>query len=238
VRKLSGVVIWSLSTQYRPDTNVDDAWGNIGSGLNFNLFGINLSLNHTVDPYNLEVLNTSATSGLSIRGTHPFGQSKKVEVRELNTVAASDTTRKDRSGSGVEFVERDEFGREKTREEIEREKELELKEGRLPWSLNLGLSYSKSSTGQVSSTLRVGWDFQLTDNWRIDYSTIYDVEDRSLDGQNFGITRDLHCWEMTLARQELGDEWQYYFRIALKAHPDLYGESGTRGLGSGLMGQF
>jgi hypothetical protein len=242
IRKVSGVVIWSLATNYRPDRNVDEAWGNIGSGLNFNLFGINLSLNHSIDPYELKVLNTSATSGLSIRGRHPFGRSEKV-VRELNQVASSDTTRKDRSGSGVEFVERDEYGRERPRAEGDEEaEEFEVKKGLLPWSLNLGLSYSKSSSGTVSSTLRVGWDFQLTDNWRIDYSTIYDVEERQLDGQNFGITRDLHCWEMTFARQELGRgdqaEWQYYFRIALKAHPDLYGESGTRGLGSGLMGQF
>jgi hypothetical protein len=90
--------------------------------------------------------------------------------------------------------------------------------------------------------MRVGWDIQLTDKWRIDYSTIYDVESRSLEGQNFGITRDLHCWEMSFSRQVLGngpnEEWQYYFRITLKAHPDLYGESGTRGLGTGLMGQF
>ncbi len=239
VRKLSGVVIWNLQTTYRPDTNVDQAWSTVGSGLNFNLFGINLSLNHSIDPYHLKVLNTSATSGLSIRGTHPFGRSKKVDVQELNEVAASDTSRTDRSGSGVEFVERDEYGREKPKEKTT---ELALKEGRLPWSLNLGLSYTKQSNGTVNSTLRVGWDIQLTDNWRIDYSTIYDVEGRQLDGQNFGITRDLHCWEMSFARQVLGRgdnaEWQYYFRISLKAHADLYGESGTRGLGSGLMGQF
>jgi lipopolysaccharide assembly outer membrane protein LptD (OstA) len=234
VRKHSGVVIWTLSTNYTPDRNVHDAWGNVGSALNFNLFGINLSLNHSIDPYTFDVLNTSATSGLSVRGTHPFGRTSKVEVRELNEVAASDTTRKDRSGSGVGYVERDEFGQEKPKEEGA----LELKKGRLPWSLNLGLSYSKSAGGQVSSTMRVGWDIQLTDNWRIDYSTIYDVEGRELNSQSFGITRDLHCWEMSFSRQELGDEWQYYFRIALKAHPDLYGESGTRGLGSGLKGQF
>ena len=238
LRKLPGVVIWGLNATYRPDQNVDDAWSNVGSTLNFGLFGINLSLNHTIDPYDFKLLNTSATSGLAIRGTHPFGRSQKVEVRELNEVAASDTTRKDKSGSGVEYVERDQYGQEKPREE----KELELKEGRLPWSLNLGLSYSKDVSGDIRSTLRVGWDFQLTDNWRIDYSTIYDVEDRSLDGQNFGITRDLHCWEMSFSRQQLGTgpnaEWQYYFRIALKAHSDLYGESGNRGLGSGLMGQF
>jgi len=151
----------------------------------------------------------------------------------LNTVASSDTTRKDKSGSGVEFVQRDEFGQERAANQ-----DLALKEGRLPWSVTLGFSYSKSASGAVNSTLRVGWDLQLTDNWRIDYSTIYDAEDRVLDGQSFGITRDLHCWEMSLARQQLGEEWEFYFRIALKAHPELYGESGNRGLGGGTLGQF
>jgi lipopolysaccharide assembly outer membrane protein LptD (OstA) len=233
VRKLSGVVIWNLTTSYTPDRPAKQAWGNIGSTVNFALFGMNVSLNHSIDPYDLEVLNTSATSGLRIGGTHPFGRSSKVEVEELNTVASSDTTRKDKSGTGVEFVQRDEYGQERTTEP-----DLSLKEGRLPWSLNLGLSYSKSASGTVNSTLRVGWDVQLTDRWRIDYSTIYDVEGRSLEGQSFGIVRDLHCWEMSLARQQLGDEWEFYFRISLKAHPELYGDSGNRGLGGGLMGQF
>jgi len=238
VHKLSGVVIWSLSTAYRPDTPVDKAWSNVSSGLNFNLFGLNLSLNHSIDPYTLDVLNTSATSQFHFGGSHPFGRTQKLQVEELNKVAASDTSRRDQSGSGVAYTQRDQYGTEKKTNRDE----LELKEGRLPWNLNLGLSYSKGSSGQISSTMRVGWDIQLTDNWRIDYSTIYNVESRSLDGQNFGITRDLHCWQMSFSRQQLSsstrDEWQYYFRITLKAHPDLYGESGTRGLGSGLMGQF
>jgi lipopolysaccharide export system protein LptA len=234
VRKISSVVLWSLSTTYTPDRPVETAWSNISSAVNFTLFGMNVSVNHLIDPYDLDVLNTSATSGLVIRGTHPFGKSSKVGVEELNPVAQMDTTRgRDLSGSGVEFVQRDEYGMER-----KIEPSLALEEGRLPWSVNLGLSYSKSSSGTVSSTLRVGWDVQLTDHWRIDYSTIYDVEGRAMNGQNFRITRDLHCWEMSLARQQLGDEWEFYFRIALKAHPELYGESGNRGLGGGLIGQF
>jgi lipopolysaccharide assembly outer membrane protein LptD (OstA) len=245
VHKLSGVVIWSLTSQYRPDVPLHPdkptdprAWSNISSGLNFNLFGLNLSVNHVVDPYSLEVLNTSATSQFHFGGSHPFGRTQHLQVEELNTVAASDTAKRDRSGSGVAYTQRDQYG--KTEQTPSRE--LDLKEGRLPWNLNLGLSYSKSRTGEVNSTLRVGWDIQLTDKWRIDYSTIYDVQERGLEGQNFGITRDLHCWEMSFSRQVLGtgvnEEWQYYFRITLKAHPDLYGDSGTRGLGTGLMGQF
>ena len=211
----------------------------MSSLVNFTLFGLNLSVNNSIDPYSLDVLNTNASTNFHFGGSHPFGRTQKLEVEEeLNTVAASDTSRRDKSGSGVAYTQRDQNGETK---ETKRE-DLKLKEGRLPWNLNLGLSYNKNATGQVSSTLRVGWDIQLSDKWRIDYSTIYDVEDRSLDGQNFGITRDLHCWEMSFSRQVLGTgpnaEWQYYFRIALKAHQDLYGESGTRGLGTGLMGQF
>ncbi len=238
VRNLPPVVIWNLSTRYLPDTSVENAWSTVSSNVNFAFFGLNFSLNHAIDPYTLDVLNSSAVANFHFGGSHPFGRAQNLEVEELNTVAASDTSRRDRSGSGVAYTQRDQDGQTRQTPRAD----LKLKEGWLPWNLNLGLGYSKSSTGMVSSTLRVGWDIQLSDKWRIDYSTIYDVEGRTLDGQNFGITRDLHCWEMSFSRQVLGTgpnaEWQYYFRIALKAHPDLYGESGTRGLGTGLMGQF
>ncbi|MDH4036086.1 MAG: putative LPS assembly protein LptD [Candidatus Krumholzibacteria bacterium] len=239
MQKLSGVVIWNLGTRYTPDLPQNRAWSNISSTFNTVIAGANISLNHTVDPYNFDILNTSATAGFAIRGSHPFGRSSVVEVKELNVVAAADsadTTRTSPSefaAGGVQFSQTGEFG-----EERPMGGELGLKEGRQPWSLSLGFSYSKGANGIASSTMRVGWDIKLTENWRIDYSTIYDVERLQLNGQNFGITRDLHCWAISFSRQQLGDEWQYYFRIALKAHPDLYGESGDRGVGSGLIGQF
>lgn len=237
-QKLSGIVIWGLSTNYRPDVAQKQAWGNIGSTFNTTIAGASLSVNHTIDPYRFDVLNTSATASFRVNGTHPFGRSSTVEVRELNVVAAADsadTTRTDTgdfTGGGVEFVQTGDFVGERPAGE------LAMSEGRLPWSLSLALSYSKGATGVASSTLRVGWGFKLTEKWNIDYSTIYDVERLQLSGQNFSITRDLHCWSMSFSRQQLGDEWQYYFRIALNAHPDLYHESGSRGVGSGLIGQF
>lgn len=232
--RLSGVVLWNLSTSYRPDTPSKRAWSTIGSSLNFILLGTNFSINHTVDPYRFDVLSTSATSTFRIHGTHPFGRSSRVEVRELNVTAARDTSGVGTgafASGGVEFVQTGETGERPAGE-------LALEEGRQPWNVVLGLTYSSNATGETSSTLRVGWDFKLTDNWRVDYSTIYNVEQRERSGQFIGITRDLHCWEIGFSRQQLGDEWQYYFRIALKAHPELYGESGNRGVGGGLMGQF
>ena len=236
-QRLSGVVMWTLNTSYRPDTPSERAWTTIGSSVNFNLFGTDISVNNTIDPYNFDVLNTSATSAIRIRGTHPFGRSSKVEVKELNVSAARDTTKardEEFEEGGVEIRQRDMYGQERSAEGSE----LQLEEGRQPWNLVLGLTYSTSAAGDTRSTLRVGFDVQLTDNWRINYNTIYDVEGRTRSGQNIGVTRDLHCWEIGFSRQQLGPEWEYYFRIALKAHPELYGESGERGLGTGVMGQF
>jgi len=234
LRRLSGVAIWNLSTSYRPDTPSERAWSNISSTLNFLLFGTNFSINHTIDPYQFDILNTSATSTIHIGGTHPFGKSSRVEVRELNVAASRDTTggkKADFETGGVEFRQTGPGGERPA-------DQLALEEGRQPWNVVLGFTYSSSVFGQTSSTLRVGWDFKLSDNWRVDYSTIYDVEARERSGQYIGVTRDLHCWEIGFSRQQLGDEWEYYFRIALKAHPELYGESGDRGVRGGLMGQF
>ncbi len=242
VRKLSSVVNWNLGTTYRPDVPVDRAWSNISSSFNTVIAGANLSLNHTIDAYSFNLLNTNAQASFSIRGSHPFGRSSTVEVKELNAAAAADTADSLHTGSyntgGVEFIQTTGSHQGETGGPGS----LSLKEGRQPWDLSLALTYSKGSTGLVSSTLRLGWDVKLTDNWSIQYSTIYDVQERILQGQNFTITRDLHCWAMSFSRQQLGDEWQYYFRISLKAHPELYGESGSRGvpggLGGGLIGQF
>ena len=66
--------------------------------------------------------------------------------------------------------------------------ELAIEKGRQPWNLVLGFTYTKNATGDPSSTLRVGWDFKLSDNWRVDYSTIYDIEARVRSGQYIGIT--------------------------------------------------
>jgi lipopolysaccharide assembly outer membrane protein LptD (OstA) len=235
-RKISGVAQWNIATNYNPERPQNEAWSNINSNLNSNIAGTNLSLNHSIDPYNFDIINTNGTAQFRIAGSHPFGRSSRLEVRELNTVAAADTVRADSTITAGEFAS---GGVDFSQSGGAGQSQLGLAEGRLPWSMALGLSYNKSSTGNVTTTLRVGWDIKVTDKWRIDYSTIYDIENLELEGQNFSISRDLHCWEMSISRQQLGDQWEYYFRVTLKAHPDLYGESGQRGVGSGgLIGQF
>ena len=227
LQKISGFLIWTLASSYNPEASKNEGWSNVSSAVNLRVFGTSISMNQSIDPYERQVLSTSIQTRFSLRGTHPFGRSDVVKVEELNVVAAADTTRqtdteplRDRYGDVIPVGEG-----------MGPVSELALEEGRLPWSVGMGLSYNKTLNADPRATLDMTAQFDLTSNWRITYWTSYDIEGRDQMGQNFGVHRDLHCWEMSLSRQQLGDEWQFYFRINLKAHPELFGETGQRGLG-------
>jgi hypothetical protein len=52
-------------------------------------------------------------------------------------------------------------------------------------------------------------------------------------GQEYSITRDLHCWRAQFVRRFSATEAaEYYFRISIVQMPELYVERGSRGLGS------
>ncbi len=48
--------------------------------------------------------------------------------------------------------------------------------------------------------------------------------------QEYAIYRDMHCWEARFVGRYYDDEWQYYFRINVKALPEIQGESGVKSL--------
>ncbi|UCG52494.1 MAG: hypothetical protein JSW58_02785 [Candidatus Latescibacterota bacterium] len=220
LRKLSGVLLWTLSSSYNPDAPSKRGWSTISSLVNLRVLGTSVSINNSIDPYSLEVESTRLTSGLTLGGTHPFGTAAEAAAPELNVVAA-DTAE-------TEF-DTDRYPEQDTEGEEEKG---------LPWNVSAAFSYSKSSFGDANSTLNLNGSISLTRSWRISYRTTYDVMDRDFLGEYISVTRDLHCWEMSFTRQKLGDEWEFYFRINLKAHPELYAEEGQRGLGRGFGSPF
>lgn len=225
LQRLSNVIIWSLSSSYDPDAPKDEGWSTVSSRVNLKLFGTSISMNQTFDPYERELLSTGISTGFSFNGTHPFGRAETTEEAELNVVAAADTTSKSERGATYEVTTTSGEGME------EQAEKPAAREGWLPWSLNADMSYNKFGDRDAEATVNLRTSLDLTPAWRISYWTSYDIESRAFRGQNFSITRDLHCWEMSFSRQLLGSEWQYYFKINLRAHPEIYAENGRRGLG-------
>ena len=250
VRKYAGVILWRLNTTYNPDAPERQQWSNIGSVLSARVAGANVSYNQSIDPYTFEVLNQSVSvSGLRLAGTHKLGVSvddddeEEDEEQLLNVIARQDTldTREqadterelpvDANGDGID-------------DDIQDTGLGALARGQgedpngLPWNLNLDFSYSQSAFGAATSTMNVNSGLNLTRNWRVTYSATYDLQNKILARQAFSIFRNLHCWEMSLNRRQLGDEWEFYFKITLVGHPELFIDQGNRGLGGPSGGGF
>ncbi len=84
------------------------------------------------------------------------------------------------------------------------------------WKMNFSSSYNlntKEWTKKINSQL----DLQLTDDWRIKYRGIVDLEDFKLTHSVVGITRDLHCRELTINyKQATNSIWVEFY---IKAFP-------------------
>ncbi|MFZ1947083.1 MAG: LPS assembly protein LptD [bacterium] len=100
-----------------------------------------------------------------------------------------------------------------------------------PWRFDIAYRYTKGFEGADDTYwLEFMTGFSLTRNWRIDYSGRFDLSGKETVYQEFGIYRDLHCWEASLVRRYSDGIWQYYLRINIKAHPEIYAERGLRSL--------
>jgi lipopolysaccharide assembly outer membrane protein LptD (OstA) len=101
-----------------------------------------------------------------------------------------------------------------------------------PWSLALAYSYSGGYGGPTwfsSRVLNAVAHYPVTRAWRLDYLTSYDVTNNRLTTQQFGLTRDLHCWQASFTRTFTpGFNAEYYFKIGIKDQKEVFLEQGTR----------
>ncbi len=71
----------------------------------------------------------------------------------------------------------------------------------IPWTLSMSYSFNYSrqglSAGTTIQTLRMNGDFSLTPKWKFVFDTGLDIVAKAPSITNIGITRDLHCWEMS-----------------------------------------
>ncbi len=104
-----------------------------------------------------------------------------------------------------------------------------------PWNASLTFRYSRGATpGSESYWVDSSVAFSPTPKWRINYSLHYDLEAAEVASQEYTVYRDLHCWEAQFTRRYYNEEWQYYFRISVKALPELQAEVGERYLARGI----
>ena len=90
----------------------------------------------------------------------------------------------------------------------------------LPWSLSITYSVSYRKPLNVATwtqTLRLNGSLTLARNWKITGSSGYDIEKREITHTSFGLSRSMHCWNMTLSLIPFGTRQSYSFYLGANA---------------------
>lgn len=99
----------------------------------------------------------------------------------------------------------------------------------IPWSLSLSysLSYSKNiqtdSTGryryfaQVTSNINFNGDFSLTPKWKAGGSGYYDVSNLKLNMFTLWVSREMHCWQMSINVTPIGPYRSFSITLSPKS---------------------
>jgi hypothetical protein len=109
--------------------------------------------------------------------------------------------------------------------------------GGLPFNASISYRYSESrSLTRKSKNHWIGGTLQIspTPNWRVNFTTNYDLANHRTADQSFEFYRDLHCWEGRFTWVPGGGRKGYYFMVNVKALPDVKIEKSE----SGIQGAF
>ncbi len=92
------------------------------------------------------------------------------------------------------------------------------------WKLSFthDMSAERQFLKPKTNNLRMSSSFNITKNWNVTYSNYIDVEDKRVMSQSINLTRDLHCWRLTLQYNKSNEYWDYtlvFFNV--KLHDDL-----------------
>jgi LPS-assembly protein len=95
----------------------------------------------------------------------------------------------------------------------------------IPWSLNLAfaLNYTNvlqpnySYAATITSSINWSGDFNLTEKWKIGLNGYYDVKNGDMQSLTATISRDLHCWQMSINVTPVGYTHFFSFTISPKA---------------------
>jgi hypothetical protein len=111
--------------------------------------------------------------------------------------------------------------------EFMRRNPAEFTDFTIPWSVNVSysLSYNKflqpdyTFKKQVTSSFNFNGDFSMSPKWKVGASGFYDLNTMKLQSLTTFISRDLHCWQMSINVTPIG--LYRYFNITINPKSGL-----------------
>jgi LptD protein len=194
---------------------------------------INININATLDPYQFEKgwnnlsLPEVGTSIIERRKDRYAWQNGS--IGRITSAGLAFSTNLSPKGQKSDNDTRDKIGKSNA---SEADKNLLLQnpnvyvDFKIPWNLRISynISYSRglyTSTSkdatQITQALNFSGDLSMTEKWKITFNSGYDFVRNEITQTNFGINRDIHCWQLSLNWVPFGPFQNYTFNIGVKS---------------------
>lgn len=210
----NGVLSWDLDGSYDVRKPLEEAFSNISSRMRLSLGSfISFNLNNTYDPRAGEIVSTNFSTGFDLRGALVYPATWTVPERK-RIMAARGAGKAAPAAPGAMPAQ-----------------EAAGEPG--AWSFHLGYNLTQSRGRSADSNVDFSGSVRLSRGWNVSLGGYYDIAQQVFTQRWYSIDRDLHCWRASFKHRQFGDDWSYYFEIAIKAHPDIKYQRGTEALGIG-----
>ncbi|MFN9709923.1 MAG: putative LPS assembly protein LptD [Bacteroidota bacterium] len=169
---------------------------------------INLTANATVSPYKQDDFGRRLrqyaweggkfSPGRFVNGFIAVNANFKSKPKDENKQKEKETYLRERSQSF------DEFNRQV---DMVQQNPAEYADFNIPWSVNFSYALNLSRqikpdysgfTTQITQSLNFGGDFNLTEKWKMQAQGAYDFVTRQIQYLTASVSRDMHCWQMSL----------------------------------------
>ncbi|HZZ76442.1 MAG TPA: putative LPS assembly protein LptD, partial [Puia sp.] len=94
----------------------------------------------------------------------------------------------------------------------------------IAWSVNISFAYSFTNTfvtnryvTQTNSSLILNGDFNLTQKWKMGFNCYYDVKNLVMNNLTTFISRDMHCWQLSINVTPVGYYRSFNITISPKS---------------------
>ncbi|WP_246001610.1 putative LPS assembly protein LptD [Mucilaginibacter gracilis] len=90
----------------------------------------------------------------------------------------------------------------------------------IPWNINVSYSFFYTNTGvttTTTNTLNFNGDLNITPNWKLQYTSGYDIKAGQISTTSLSIYRNLHCWDLSFQWIPFGYYKFYSVDLKVKA---------------------
>jgi hypothetical protein len=187
---------------------------------------ININVSGTVDPYQYVLQSINESGGIQQRRINKYvWQGEGFKLGQLSTLNFNFSTNLNPKGRKSDQTTREKVGASTTvsqsdKDYIMKNPDLYV-DFDIPWNLrvNYTLGYSKPGFQKpsVRQAITFNGDLSVTEKWKIDFNSGFDVQTKKFTQSQFGIRRDLHCWQVSLSWVPFGRFQNYNFSIGIKS---------------------